>query len=550
MRFRRSHILPATLIAAALAVPAASGADGTISTVAGTVPGFAGDGGPAADALLSSPRGTAVAADGALLVADTANHRIRRVAPDGIITTVASEGQGFDGDGGRAAVALLDTPSAVAATADGGYLIADTGNDRIRRVGPDGIISTVAGSAPGLAGDGGPAVFARLDAPQGVAVTADGGYLIADTGNDRIRRVGPDGIISTVAGGAPGLAGDGGPATQARLSAPRGVRAEPGGGFLISDTGNARVRRVSPAGVITTVAGSAAGLAGDGGLATAAAFQGPADAIPLANGGLLVADTGNNRIRRVTPLGIAFTVAGSRAGLGGDGGPAAAGLLNGPDGLAAAPGGGVLVADAGNSRVRRISDLGTVPGPSLGASLGVDPAGGDVTVRQAGQGAPIVLREPDLALNRSAVDATAGTVALTARERAGDGLATATVSKGAFTARQLARDAAVADLTLTGPVTGCAPARPGVRTTDAKRRAAPRARTRRLQIRVKGAYRTRGRYATAIARGTAWTIIDGCASTVVKVTEGSVRVRDLRRNRWVTVRAGRTYTAHARPARR
>jgi sugar lactone lactonase YvrE len=235
--------------------------DGTITTVAGTGEcGFSGDGGPATRAELISPTGIAVGLDGSVYIADAANvglesgdidsHRIRRVGPGGTITTVAGAGEGeYSGDGGPATEAHLNDPEAVAIDADGSLYVADTENHRIRRVAPDGIISTVAGigeayALGGYSGDGGPAVEAELDSPKGVAIGLDGSLFIADTDNHRVRRVDPEGIITTVAGtGEAGFSGDGGPATEARLK-PEDIAVGPDGSLYIADACG-RIRRVS-----------------------------------------------------------------------------------------------------------------------------------------------------------------------------------------------------------------------------------------------------------------------------------------------------------------
>ena len=181
--------------------------------------------------------------------------RVRRVGPDGIITTVAGSSQGFSGDGGPAGEALLNHPSGMAVAQDGSLYIADNSNSRIRRVGPDGIITTVAGGLAvgpngtnGFSGDGVSAVAAQLNGPTGVAVGPDGSLYIADMGNSRIRRVGPDGIITTVAGnGRSGFSGDGGPAVAARLQVPAGVAVGPDGNLYITDVSNSRIRRIQSA---------------------------------------------------------------------------------------------------------------------------------------------------------------------------------------------------------------------------------------------------------------------------------------------------------------
>jgi RHS repeat-associated protein len=226
-----------------------------ITTVAGNgVPptgGDQGDGGLATQARLSGPTGVAVGPDGSFFIAQqNALSRIFRVDPNGIITTVAGTGSpGFSGDGGPATQAQLNFPSGVAVGPDGSLFIADTNNSRIRRVRPDGIITTVAGGgnpADGL-GDGGPATQAALSSTYGVAVGPDGSLHIGDNGNQRIRRVGPDGIITTVGGnGTQGYSGDGGPATQASLFRPFHVAVGPDGSLFFADFGNRRIRRVGP----------------------------------------------------------------------------------------------------------------------------------------------------------------------------------------------------------------------------------------------------------------------------------------------------------------
>ncbi len=545
MPIRSRHLaLPA--LALMLALPGARAAEGTITTVAGTVPGLDGDNGPAIAARMNGPEGTAVASDGSLLIADTQNDSVRRVAPNGIITTIAGNGQGFFGDGGQAVDAELNAPSDVAALGDGSILIADTGNDRIRRIARDGIITTVAGSARGLAGDGGPAGAALLNGPRGLTPLADGGYLIADSGNGRIRAVSAAGVITTVAGTSPGFAGDGGPAVSARLADPRSASVVERGGLLIADLGNRRIRRVAPDGVITTVAGGGGGPIDQSVSALRTRLGGPADVIPLTNGGFLMADTLSDRLRRVTPLGTIVTVAGERRSLGGDGGSASGASLDTPSALTPQADGGLLVSDTGNARIRLLSQVGTLPPPEALKTVAVSPFRGRVRVRPRGTATLIDLREDDLAPNQSVVDATAGAVDLTVRAPEAGADATARVSSGKFLLVQPIADRAIADLRLNGPLRCSARAIAG-RAQETARRKKP---ARRVRIKVRGRYRTSGRYAVAVANGTAWTITDRCDRTVIRVTEGTVTVRDLRRARNVKVRAGRTYVALARAPRR
>ena len=278
---------------------------GTITTIAGTgEEGFSGDGGPAVSAQLSGPNGVAVDGAGNLYIADTGNHRIRRVNPSGTITTIAGiGGNGFSGDGGPAGTARLSSPSGLALDAAGNLYIADTGNHRIRRVDPSGTITTVAGTGqPGFSGDGGPAVSAQLTAPKGVSVDGSGNVYIADQEDLRIRRVDPSGTITTFAGtGEWGYSGDNGPAVQARLRRPDGVAVDGSGNLYIADTWNRRIRRVDPSGTITTLAGTGEwGFSGDKGPAVQARLRNPDGVAVDGSGNLYIADTGNHRIRIVT----------------------------------------------------------------------------------------------------------------------------------------------------------------------------------------------------------------------------------------------------------
>ena len=349
----------AAALVAFVAAPAQA-ATGDISTFAGTgAAAFAGDGGPATAAALNRPTAVAWLANGGALVADYANHRIRRISPSGVITTVAGTGTaGYSGNGGPATSARLNWPTDVAPTADGGFLIVDLGNRRVRKVSPGGTITTVAGTgAQGSSGDGGPATSALLDAPVGVAARPDGGFLIADAAANRIRAVSPGGTITRVAGnGQAGGTGDGGPATWARLYAPVHVAVLADGGFLIAEYEGHRVRRVSPGGTITRVAGTgSAGFSGDGGPATAARLNQPVGVSPTSDGGFLVADSLNGRVRKVSAGGTISTMAGSGTpGFAGDGGPATVAQLNGPYAAAENRAGAVLIADGENNRLRLV----------------------------------------------------------------------------------------------------------------------------------------------------------------------------------------------------
>jgi hypothetical protein len=347
--------LAVTAPAHARDAPAKQALAGRIFTVAGALRWSGPSAGSrlATRAVLAGPH-VAAEPDGGSLIADSGDDQVLRALPDGNISRVAGGADtGVLGDGGPATSASLSGPAGVAPLRDGGFLIADSGNDRIRRVWPDGHISTVAGDGEyGFTGDGGPATAASLFNPAGVAPLADGGFLIADDGNERVRRVWPDGHISTVAGnGRVGFTGDGGPATRASLSAAGAVAAMPDGGFLIADSSNCRVRRVSPTGRISTVAGNGRDvIGGDGGPATSAAIGFVDSVAVVPGGGFLIgaSDSAPGGVRRVWPDGhISSIVANAHSGPYGDGGPAKTAGLYGPDesevSVAALPDGDALI---------------------------------------------------------------------------------------------------------------------------------------------------------------------------------------------------------------
>ena len=338
--------------------------------------GFWGDGGPAALAGLSAVD-VAVDIQGNLYVAEGLNHRVRRVAPDGTIATFAGTGDpGYSGDGGPARQANLHRPNGVAVDGRGAVYIVDMGRDRVRRVSPEGVITTFAGTGDsGYSGDGGPAALASLTAPEDVAVDASGNVYIADTGNLCVRRVGNNGTITTFAGG--GYLGDGVPATQAFLSA-FNVAVDAQGIIYISDREQHVVRRVGSDGIVTIFAGTGRpGYSGDGGSATQASLNQPKGVAVDAGGNVYIADAGNHVIRRVSPNGVITTFAGTGdEGFSGDGGLATYAELSEPAGVAVDVQGNVYIADEGNFRVRRVSvtDDGTIPNQdrpliSLSASI-------------------------------------------------------------------------------------------------------------------------------------------------------------------------------------
>ncbi|MFI6701786.1 RICIN domain-containing protein [Streptomyces sp. NPDC050509] len=331
-----------------------------ISTVAGTgVAGFAGDNEPAVSAQLNRPIGIAVDSTGTLYVADYHNHRVRKITTDGKISTVAGSGAGYRGDNGPAVSAQMNCPRGMAVDSAGNLYIADSNNHRIRKITTDGKISTVAGSGvAGFGGDGGTATAARLNLPVGVAVDSADTLYVADYHNHRVRKITTDGKISTVAGsGVAGFGGDGGTAGSAQLRNPRGVAVDSAGNLYIADSNNHRIRKITTDGKISTVAGTGtAGFGGDDGPATAARLNVPLAVAVDSADTLYISDHNNHRVRKITTDGKISTVAGTgTAGFDGDDGPAASARLNSPFGLAVDCVDALYITDHVNHRVRKIA---------------------------------------------------------------------------------------------------------------------------------------------------------------------------------------------------
>jgi len=308
------------------------------------------------------PAGMDVAWDGAVYAAVPDAHQVVAIHPDGTTEVVAGSGSpGFSGDGSQATAASLYSPQDVAVGPDGSIYIADRGNNRVRRVGPDGVIDTVAGTQSlGYNGDHMPATEATLHNPSGVAVADDGTVYIADTWNERVRQVGTDGVITTHAGnGTAGYCGDGGAARDACLYTPMGIDVAYDGSVYVADQANDRVRVISADGLIDTFAGTGEwGYGGDGGLALDATFRGPVDVTVNLTGDVFVADLYNHAIRWVRPDGTIDTFAGKgEPGFSGDDGPAREATMAFVEAVATSPAGDVYVADTYNRRVRKVGSF-------------------------------------------------------------------------------------------------------------------------------------------------------------------------------------------------
>jgi sugar lactone lactonase YvrE len=354
---------------------------GIIRTVAGDgLDGFYGDGGPATNAYLLNPFGVAVDNHGSLFIADTGNYRIRKVDTNGIITTVAGNGDfnEFYGDGWPAIYAALNYPQGVSVDTNGNLFIADTSNQRIRKVGANGIITTVAGNGGvGFSGDDVAATNTGLGFPYNMMVDSEGDLLIADSGNSRIRKVNAKGIITTIAGnGIYTASGDGGPATDSSIRQAGAVAEDSVGNLFVADYASALIRKVDTNGIITLVAGLYStwtnGLGvflGDGGAATNASLFNPTDVAVDGNGNLFITDQNNHRVRKVDANGIIVTIAGNGTfSSSGDGGPATSAGLCLPCSIALDSKGDLFIADYYDERIREVTQ------PSYLPSLNINPA--------------------------------------------------------------------------------------------------------------------------------------------------------------------------------
>ena len=341
----------------------------TIRTIAGNgATGFlsgayGGDGGPATAALLYYPGGLAYDAIGNLYVADSRNHRIRKIDGTGAISTFAGTGvSGYSGDSGPASAAEMGYPESMCIDGSGNLYVADKWEAVVRKIDAAGMITTVAGTGTyGFGGDGGPATAAMLDNPSYVAVDGAGNLYICDWINSRVRKVNTAGIITTIAGNGSAVhSGDGGPATAAGMR-PISILVEPSGTLLIGDGANHRVRWVDAAGMITTIAGNGSdGTSGDGGPATAAGLKLPSSFLYDGAGNLLVCDEIGAMIRKIDGAGVISTIAGTgTAGYSGDGGSATAAEFQFPLMMAMSPAGRVVISDVQNNRVRELNMMGT-----------------------------------------------------------------------------------------------------------------------------------------------------------------------------------------------
>ena len=333
---------------------------GVVTTLAGTAGSAGSTDGTGAAARFNFPRGLAVDGAGNVLVADTANHTIRKISPAGVVTTLAGSAGSAGSTDGTGAAARFNLPIGLAVDGAGNVLVADYLNQTIRKISPLGEVTTLAGTAGSAGSADGTGAAARFSNPVGLAVDAAGHVLVADYGNHTIRKISPLGVVTTLAGTAASLGSADGTGAAARFNYPRGLAVDAAGNVLVADTGNHTIRKISPAGVVTTLAGTATSLGSTDGTGAAARFSSPAGLAVDAAGYVFVADTSNHTIRKISPAGVVTTLAGTAGMSGSTDGTGAAARFSNPVGLAVDGAGNVLVADYKNHTIRKISPAGVV----------------------------------------------------------------------------------------------------------------------------------------------------------------------------------------------
>jgi len=313
-----------------------------VSTLAGSTVGFRD--GLGTTAQFNFPSGVALDAGGNVYVADFSNNLIRKITPEGLVSSLAGSTEGFRDGAGTSA--QFNTPAGVAVDAAGNVYVADLVNHRIRKITPEGLVSTLAGSTEGFRDGSG--TSAQFNGPTGVEMDAAGNVYVADSDNHRIRKITPEGLVSTLAGSTEGFRDGSG--TSAQFNSPIGVAVDAAGNVYVADSFNNRIRKITPEGLVSTLAGSTVGFRDGAG--TSAQFSYPIGVEVDAAGNVYVADYGNHLIRKITPEGLVSTLAGSTEGFRDGSGTSA--QFNGPTGVAVDAEGNVYVADESNHLIRRI----------------------------------------------------------------------------------------------------------------------------------------------------------------------------------------------------
>jgi len=333
---------------------------GVVSTLAGTAGTVGSADGTGLAASFEYPEGIAVDASGNLYVADSGNSTIRKITPANVVSTLAGTAGTVGSADGTGSAASFDYPEGIAVDASGNLYVADTYNSTIRKITPAGGVSTIAGTAGTQDSTDGTGAAARFNRPSGITVDSSGNLYVADSHNSTIRKITSAGVVSTVAGTAEYYGSADGTGTAASFSEPTGIAVDASGNLYVADTYNSTIRKITSAGVVSTVAGTAGNYGSSDGTGSAASFSEPVGIAVDASGNLYVADAGNNTIRKITSAGVVSTLAGTAGNYGSADGAGTAASFDSPEGIAVDASGNLYVADAGNNTIRKITSAGVV----------------------------------------------------------------------------------------------------------------------------------------------------------------------------------------------
>jgi len=333
---------------------------GAVSTFAGTTDIFGSADGTGAAASFNNPRDVATDSAGNVYVADEGNNTIRKITPAGVVTTLAGTAGSVGSADGTGAAASFNFPRGVTTDSAGNVYVADMFNHTVRKITPAGVVSTLAGSAGVIGSTDAAGAAASFFLPRGVATDSAGNVYVADTSNHTIRKITPVGVVTTLAGtaGTPGSTDATG--TAARFRFPRGVATDSAGNLYVPELVNNTIRKITPAGVVTTLAGTAGSVGSADGTGAAASFNFPSGVATDSAGNVYVADSSNHIIRKITPAGVVSTLAGTAGLTGSTDATGAAARFNGPFGVATDRAGNVYVADGSNNTIRKITRAGVV----------------------------------------------------------------------------------------------------------------------------------------------------------------------------------------------
>jgi sugar lactone lactonase YvrE len=324
----------------------------TFTTLAGSAGNLGSTDGFGSSARFNFPAGVAADSAGNVYMSDLFNHTIRKITPTGTVSTLAGLAGIRGGDDGTGSSARFNEPNGVAVDSVGNVYVGDTLNHTIRKITPDGVVSTLAGLSGSFGATDGIGSAARFSSPQGVAVDTAGNVYVADDSNHRIRKITPVGVVSTLAGSAPPGSVDG-PGSAARFNQPLGVAVDSQGNIYVADANNAAIRKIAPDGMVSTLAGLAGNAGATDGTASQARFYNPVGVAVDRSGNVYVADGGNNTIRKITPGGMVSTLAGLARSTGSTDGIGSVARFNYPYGVAVDSAGNVYVADAYNNTIRK-----------------------------------------------------------------------------------------------------------------------------------------------------------------------------------------------------